>query len=681
MFVSLQLATPTLVPLIEIVLLPCVAPKPVPEIETPEPTDPEAGDKLLMVRLSATVKFDPLLYTPLANTTTFPVVAPLGTVVAMLVALQLVGVAGVPSKLSDPPPCVAPKFVPVIVTEAPTVPEVGERLVILGVGSTVKLVPLLATPPAAVTTTLPVVAPAGTSTTMLVALQLSGVTEVPLKLTDPLPCARPKLVPVIVTETPTAPEAGKRLVMLGAAVTVNVTPLLATPPAAVTTTFPVVAPVGTVAVMLDAPQLVIVVALVPLNFTLPVPCDGPKFDPAITIEDPMAPVLGVSDVTLGTEVTVNVTPLLATPPAAVTTTFPVVAPVGTVAVILDAPQLVIVVALVPLNFTLPVPCDGPKFDPAITIEDPMAPVLGVSDVTLGTEVTVNVTPLLATPPAAVTTTFPVVAPVGTVAVILDAPQLVIVVALVPLNFTLPVPCDGPKFDPAITIEDPMAPVLGVSDVMLGAEVTVSVTPLLATPPAAVTTTLPVVAPVGTVAVMLVAAQLVIVVALVPLNFTLPLPRDGPKFDPAITIDDPTAPVFGVSVVMLGAGVTVKLTPLLAVPTVTTTLPVVAPVGTVAVMLDAPQLVVVAVVPLNLTVLVPLVDPKFDPAMTMDDPTAPVLGVSDVMLGVVACTLTAKKNIKVNASAWLNFQLRIRIKPNLPRMNGRNRLIAFFHCEC
>ena len=127
--------------------------------------------------------------------------------------------------------------------------------------------------------------------------------------------------------------------MLGAAVTVNVTPLLATPPAAVTTTLPVVAPVGTVAVMLEAPQLVIVVALVPLNFTLPFPCDGPKLDPAITIDDPTAPVLGANDVMLGAAVTVNVTPLLATPPAAVTTTFPVAAPVGTVAVILDAPSL------------------------------------------------------------------------------------------------------------------------------------------------------------------------------------------------------------------------------------------------------------------------------------------------------------------------------------------------------
>ena len=52
-------------------------------------------------------------------------------------------------------------------------------------------------------------------------------------------------------------------------------------------------------------------------------------------------------------------------------------------------------------------------------------------------------------------------------------------------------------------------------------------------------------------------------------------------------------------------ITVKLTALLATPpTVTTTFPVVAPVGTVVVMLVALQLVTVASVPLNVTVLVP-----------------------------------------------------------------------------
>ena len=156
----------------------------------------------------------------------------------------------------------------------------------------------------------------------------------------------------------------------------------------------------------------------------------------------------------------------------------------------------------------------------------------------------------------------------------------------------------------MTMDDPTAPVGGVRLLMFGAPVTVKETPLLATPPAAVTTMLPVVVPLGTVAVIWVALQFVMDVAAVPLNVTAPLPWEAPKFDPAITIDDPTAPVFGVRLLMLGAGVTVKFTPLLAAPpaAVTTTLPVVAPAGTVAVMLFVVQPVIVAVAPLNVTAL-------------------------------------------------------------------------------
>ena len=47
---------------------------------------------------------------------------------------------------------------------------------------TVNATPLLATPPT-VTTTGPVLAPAGTEATMLVSLQLLGVAAVPLKMT------------------------------------------------------------------------------------------------------------------------------------------------------------------------------------------------------------------------------------------------------------------------------------------------------------------------------------------------------------------------------------------------------------------------------------------------------------------------------------------------------------------
>ena len=56
----------------------------------------------------------------------------------MLVAVQLVGVAAVPLNVTVLVPCVAPKFVPVIVTGVPTGPLVGDRLVSVGGTVTVK---------------------------------------------------------------------------------------------------------------------------------------------------------------------------------------------------------------------------------------------------------------------------------------------------------------------------------------------------------------------------------------------------------------------------------------------------------------------------------------------------------------------------------------------------------------
>jgi len=79
-----------------------------------------------------TVKLTPLLAAPPTVTTTLPVVAPLGTVAVMLAAPQLAAVVAVPLKVTVLAPCVAPKFVPTIVTEVPTGPDVGFRLVILG---------------------------------------------------------------------------------------------------------------------------------------------------------------------------------------------------------------------------------------------------------------------------------------------------------------------------------------------------------------------------------------------------------------------------------------------------------------------------------------------------------------------------------------------------------------------
>jgi len=81
-------------------------------------------------------------------------VAPVGTVATILVVVQLVVVAVVPLNVTVLVPCVAPKPEPVIVTDDPTAPDVGDRLDTVGL--TVNETPLLATP-ATVTTTLPIV--------------------------------------------------------------------------------------------------------------------------------------------------------------------------------------------------------------------------------------------------------------------------------------------------------------------------------------------------------------------------------------------------------------------------------------------------------------------------------------------------------------------------------------------
>lgn len=181
---------------------------------TDAPTAPEVGERLLI--FGATVKLAPALATPETVTTTLPVVAAEGTGTRILVSLQPVGVAAVPLNLTLLVPCAAPKFVPVIVTGSPGEPEVGERLLMVGVGSTVKALPLLATPET-VTTTFPVVAPAGTGTLILVALQVLGVEVVPLNFTVLVPRVEPKFEPVMVTVAPIPPEVGERLVIVGAA--------------------------------------------------------------------------------------------------------------------------------------------------------------------------------------------------------------------------------------------------------------------------------------------------------------------------------------------------------------------------------------------------------------------------------------------------------------------------------
>ena len=172
------------VPLNVTVLVPWVVPKVVPEIVTAVPATPEVGERLVIP--GTTVNDVPLLFTPLARTTTLPVVAPEGTGTTIAVVLQLLGLAKVPLKETVLVPCVDPKPLPLTVTEAPTAPDPGEILLMLGAGTTVNATPLLVNP-FTVTRTFPVVAPAGTGTTIEPEAQLLGVAVVPLKVTVLLP--------------------------------------------------------------------------------------------------------------------------------------------------------------------------------------------------------------------------------------------------------------------------------------------------------------------------------------------------------------------------------------------------------------------------------------------------------------------------------------------------------------
>jgi hypothetical protein len=213
---------------------------------TVDPTGPDGGLRKLI--LGETMKLTPLLLAPLANTTRFPVVAPVGTVATTLVAFQLVTGAATPLKKTLPPPCVAPKFVPVIVTVPPTGAAVGDTLAMFGDGKTVNPTPLLAIP-FTVTTTFPDVTPVGTTAPMLVTLQLVVTAAIPLNVTLLLPCDAPKFDPLTTTAAVTAAEGGVIFVIPGE--TGKFTPALLAP-LANTTTFPVVAPEGTNATMLVA---------------------------------------------------------------------------------------------------------------------------------------------------------------------------------------------------------------------------------------------------------------------------------------------------------------------------------------------------------------------------------------------------------------------------------------------
>jgi ABC-type Fe3+ transport system permease subunit len=106
--------------------------------------------------------------------------------------------------------------------------------------------------------------------------------------------------------------------------------------------------------------------------------------------------------------------------------------------------------------------------------------------------------------------------------------------------------------PAIVTTVPTWPDAGVREVMFGEDgITVNGSGLLAAPPT-VTTMLPVVAPGGTAATIVVLLQLETVNAPTPLNVTALNPCEDPRFVPEIVTSVLMGPLAGLIEVMLGA---------------------------------------------------------------------------------------------------------------------------------
>src|SRR5689334_3622795 len=146
---------------------------------------------------------------------------------------------------------------------------------------------------------------------------------------------------------------------------------------------------------------------------------------------------------------------------------------------------------------------------------------------------------------------------------------------------------------------------------------------------------PLVARLGTTAVSDVSETTLKRTAGVPLNSTAVVPV---KPVPVMVTVVPTGPLSGVKLVMVGAGITVKLELLVAVPPGALTLigPVVAVAGTVAEIEVSEMTVNVALTPLNLTAVAPV---KFVPVIVTLVPAGPLVGVKLVNVGSDSGTST------------------------------------------
>lgn len=371
------------------------------------------------------------MVTPFTVTEIFPDVAPRGTFVVIDVVPAASTSAMVPLNVTTLSNSSESKFNPVIFTLAPTRPLDGLKLVMSGVGITIKLVALVIVTPLTVIVILPVDAPTGTIAVILVVVDPTTSAVTSLNFTTLSEGVALKLVPEMVTVAPAAPLNGLNSVIVGVASTVKSKLLVTVILFKVREIFPVVAPAGTVAVILVDVEAVTMVAT-PLNMITLFAGVVLKLVPVIVTEALTAPPVGAKLIIVGVGNTVKFVELVIVTPLTLTEIGPFTAPGGTIAVMLVDDDEV-TSAITPLNETILLAAIVLKLVPVIVTTAPAAPFRGLKLDIVGEGNTVKFVELITFTPLTVSVISPVIAPAGTVVIMLVGVDAEIM-AVVFLNF-------------------------------------------------------------------------------------------------------------------------------------------------------------------------------------------------------------------------------------------------------
>lgn len=146
-----------------------------------------------------------------------------------------------------------------------------------------------------VTEMTPLVAPWGMVVTIVAEFAEAIIASLPLTLTVLLLAIGSKFCPVIVTVIPTGPLVGVKLVTTDETSTIKFVALVAVPAEPAMTIFPVVAPLGTTAVIVVA-LLIVKIAALPLSVT---DCTLIKSVPVMVTVVPTVPLVGMKLMIVG----------------------------------------------------------------------------------------------------------------------------------------------------------------------------------------------------------------------------------------------------------------------------------------------------------------------------------------------------------------------------------------------